>query len=131
MLIGMIIFPLNVAPFQDLGPDGISMFFVSCIVSQLVISLGGSAFKGGNGSMMIEVVPFLHIMYVFYPPFLYSIVLLLHSLTFAFHRVVILLLSFSLPMGKRKKGVVDPKHVSLSFLAFSEKSKEEKKRSPW
>ncbi|KAF8944186.1 hypothetical protein BGZ47_004547 [Haplosporangium gracile] len=59
---GMIIFPLNVAPFQDLGPDGISMFFVSCIVSQLVISLGGSAFKGGNGSMMIEVVPFLHIM---------------------------------------------------------------------
>ncbi|KAF9909868.1 hypothetical protein EC991_007858 [Linnemannia zychae] len=59
---GMIIFPLNVAPFQALGPDGISMFFVSCIVSQLVYSLGGSAFKGGNGSMMIEVVPFLHIM---------------------------------------------------------------------
>ncbi|KAF9361482.1 hypothetical protein BGX26_002832 [Mortierella sp. AD094] len=59
---GMIIFPLNVAPFQDLGPDGISMFFVSCVVSQLVYSLGGSAFKGGNGSMMIEVVPFLHLM---------------------------------------------------------------------
>ncbi|KAF9171414.1 hypothetical protein BGX21_007522 [Mortierella sp. AD011] len=59
---GMIIFPLNVSPFQDLGPDGISMFFVSCVVSQLVYSLGGSAFKGGNGSMMIEVVPFLHLM---------------------------------------------------------------------
>ncbi|KAF9935452.1 hypothetical protein FBU30_000050 [Linnemannia zychae] len=59
---GMIIFPLNVEPFQSLGPDGISMFFVSCIVSQLVTSLGGSAFKGGNGSMMIEVVPFLHLM---------------------------------------------------------------------
>ncbi|KAF9093122.1 hypothetical protein BGX23_003635 [Mortierella sp. AD031] len=59
---GMIIFPLNVAPFQALGPDGISMFFVSCVVSQLVYSLGGSAFKGGNGSMMIEVVPFLHLM---------------------------------------------------------------------
>ncbi|CAO3564366.1 unnamed protein product [Mortierella alpina] len=59
---GMIIFPLNMAPFQALGPDGISMFFVSCVVSQLVYSLGGSAFKGGNGSMMIEVVPFLHLM---------------------------------------------------------------------
>ncbi|KAF9188183.1 hypothetical protein BGZ50_001481 [Haplosporangium sp. Z 11] len=59
---GMIIFPLNVAPFQALGPDGISMFFVSCVISQLVYSLGGSAFKGGNGSMMIEVVPFLHLM---------------------------------------------------------------------
>ncbi|KAF9316809.1 hypothetical protein BG003_001538 [Podila horticola] len=59
---GMIIFPLNIAPFQALGPDGISMFFVSCVVSQLVYSLGGSAFKGGNGSMMIEVVPFLHLM---------------------------------------------------------------------
>ncbi|KAG0370978.1 sulfate transporter family-domain-containing protein [Gamsiella multidivaricata] len=59
---GMIIFPLNLAPFQALGPDGISMFFVSCVVSQLVYSLGGSAFKGGNGSMMIEVVPFLHLM---------------------------------------------------------------------
>ena len=42
----MIIFPLNMAPFQALGPDGISMFFVSCVVSQLVYSLGGSAFKG-------------------------------------------------------------------------------------
>ncbi|KAG0294604.1 hypothetical protein BGZ98_001713, partial [Dissophora globulifera] len=59
---GMIIFPLNVSPFQALGPDGISMFFVSCVISQLVYSLGGSAFKGGNGSMMIEVVPFLHLM---------------------------------------------------------------------
>ncbi|KAF9930586.1 hypothetical protein BGZ65_005248 [Modicella reniformis] len=59
---GMITFPLNMAPFQALGPDGISMFFLSCVVSQLVYSLGGSAFKGGNGSMMIEVVPFLHIM---------------------------------------------------------------------
>ncbi|KAF9978483.1 hypothetical protein BGZ73_002148 [Actinomortierella ambigua] len=59
---GMIIFPLNMSPFQQLGPDGISMFFVSCVISQLVYSLGGSAFKGGNGSMMIEVVPFLHLM---------------------------------------------------------------------
>ena len=32
-----------------------------CIVSQLVFSLGGSIFPGGNGSMMIEAVPFFHI----------------------------------------------------------------------
>ena len=36
------------------------MFFVSCAVSQVVYSGGGSIFKGGNGSMMIEVVPFFH-----------------------------------------------------------------------
>ncbi|MDN8753966.1 hypothetical protein Q0M25_13790, partial [Staphylococcus aureus] len=33
----------------------------SCIVSQLTFSLGGSIFKGANGSMMIEAVPFFHI----------------------------------------------------------------------
>lgn len=32
------------------------MFFVSCVLSQVVYSGGGSIFKGGNGSMMIEVV---------------------------------------------------------------------------
>lgn len=32
------------------------MFFVSCVISQIVYSGGGSIFKGGNGSMMIEVV---------------------------------------------------------------------------
>ncbi|RUS27491.1 sulfate transporter family protein [Jimgerdemannia flammicorona] len=58
---GLITFPLNIPIFATFGPDGISMFLVSCIASQLVYSLGGSVFKGGNGSMMIEVVPFLHI----------------------------------------------------------------------
>lgn len=38
------------------------MFYVSCIVSQLVYSSGGSFFKGGVGSEMIEVVPFFHSM---------------------------------------------------------------------
>ncbi|KAI9260602.1 sulfate transporter family-domain-containing protein [Phascolomyces articulosus] len=59
---GMITFPLNNPIFASFGPDGISMFFVSCIVAQIVYSCGGSIFPGGNGSMMIEVVPFLHIM---------------------------------------------------------------------
>lgn len=44
---------------------GVSMFFMSCIVSQLVYSLGGSGFACANGSMMIEVVVcfFLHLVY--------------------------------------------------------------------
>ncbi|KAL8641838.1 MAG: hypothetical protein Q9228_001409 [Teloschistes exilis] len=57
---GMILFPLGQPVFANLGADGISMFYVSCIVSQLVYSLGGSIFKGGIGSEMIEVVPFFH-----------------------------------------------------------------------
>ncbi|TID21547.1 hypothetical protein E6O75_ATG04942 [Venturia nashicola] len=57
---GMILFPLSEPIFDKTGPDGISMFYVSCIVSQVVYSLGGSRFKGGVGSEMIEVVPFFH-----------------------------------------------------------------------
>jgi SulP family sulfate permease len=57
---GMILFPLGEQIFEKTGPDGISMFYVSCIVSQLVYSFGGSRFKGGVGSEMIEVVPFFH-----------------------------------------------------------------------
>lgn len=77
MLLGMILFPLGEPMFADLGPDGISMFYVSCIVAQLVYSLNGSMFKGAVGSEMvmnpshfeslqlicpfqIEVVPFFH-----------------------------------------------------------------------
>ncbi|KAH9165177.1 sulfate transporter family-domain-containing protein [Lactarius sanguifluus] len=58
---GMIIFPAT-GVFVDLGAMGVSMFFVSTIVSQLVYSAGASGFAGANGSMMIEVVPFFHIM---------------------------------------------------------------------
>ena len=57
---GMILFPLSQPVFSDLAPDGLSIFYVSCIVSQLVFSFGGSKFKGGVGSEMIEVVPFFH-----------------------------------------------------------------------
>jgi sulfate permease, SulP family len=74
----MILFPTGAAPFADTGPDGISMFYVSCIVSQVIYS-SGSIFRGGVGSEMvsqfsfctdtsphclpeeqIEVVPFFH-----------------------------------------------------------------------
>ena len=57
---GMILFPLGQPIFEDLGSDGIAMFYVSTIVAQLTYSLGGSVFKGGIGSEMIEVVPFFH-----------------------------------------------------------------------
>lgn len=56
---GMILFPLGNPIFANLGPAGISMFYVSTIVSQLVFSTG-SIFKGGVGSELIEVVPFFH-----------------------------------------------------------------------
>lgn len=57
---GYILFPLGSPIFSQTGPDGISIFFVSCIVSQLCYSLGLSVFRGGVGSEMIEVVPFFH-----------------------------------------------------------------------
>ncbi|KDQ07140.1 hypothetical protein BOTBODRAFT_180967 [Botryobasidium botryosum FD-172 SS1] len=58
---GYIIFPVG-AIFSGFGGLGVSMFFVSTIISQLVYSFGGSYFGGGNGSMMIEVIPFFHLL---------------------------------------------------------------------
>lgn len=57
---GMILFPLGEPMFSHLGSDGISMYYVSTIIAQLVFSFGASIFKGGIGSEMIEVVPFFH-----------------------------------------------------------------------
>ncbi|KAI1419021.1 sulfate transporter family-domain-containing protein [Xylaria sp. FL1777] len=56
---GMILFPLGNPVFASLGPAGISIFYVSTIISQLTFSLA-STFKGGVGSELIEVVPFFH-----------------------------------------------------------------------
>ena len=53
MKAGMILFPLADPVFEDLGSDGIAMFYISCIVSQLVFSCGGSRFKGAIGSEMV------------------------------------------------------------------------------
>ncbi len=49
----MILFPLGSPIFAGLGSAGISMFYVSCIVSQLTISTG-SIFKGGVGSELVS-----------------------------------------------------------------------------
>ena len=57
---GMIMFPISEAIFAQLAPAGLSMFYMSCIVSQMIYSCGGSAFKAGIGSEMIEVTPFFH-----------------------------------------------------------------------
>ncbi|GAA5934246.1 hypothetical protein JCM3775_006948 [Rhodotorula graminis] len=57
---GMITFPTSVPAFANFGGIGVSMFFVSSLIAQLVFSGGGSIFAAGNGSMMIEVVPFYH-----------------------------------------------------------------------
>ncbi|KAF9466835.1 sulfate transporter family-domain-containing protein [Collybia nuda] len=58
---GMIIFP-GTGVFAGLGPLGVSMFFLSTVIAQLTYTLGGSGFVGANGSMMIEIVPFFHIL---------------------------------------------------------------------
>ena len=55
-------FPISESIFASLAPAGLSMFYMSCIISQLIYSLGGSAFKAGIGSEMIEVTPFFHTM---------------------------------------------------------------------
>ncbi|GAA95269.1 hypothetical protein E5Q_01925 [Mixia osmundae IAM 14324] len=56
---GMIMFRTDLPLFANFGGIGVSMFFASCLISQIVYSTS-SIFKAGNGSMMIEIVPFLH-----------------------------------------------------------------------
>ncbi|KKA28253.1 hypothetical protein TD95_005139 [Thielaviopsis punctulata] len=56
---GMILFPLGSPIFSHLGSAGISIFYVSTIISQLTFSTG-SIFRGSVGSELIEVVPFFH-----------------------------------------------------------------------
>ena len=57
---GMIMFPIGEKLFSHMGSIGLSMFYVSTVIAQLVYSLGGSAFKSGIGSEMIEITPFFH-----------------------------------------------------------------------
>lgn len=59
---GMIIFPITEPIFSHLGPSGLSMFYVSTIISQVIYSSGFSNFPTGVGSEMIEVTPFFHSM---------------------------------------------------------------------
>ncbi|KAJ3008097.1 hypothetical protein HKX48_008773 [Thoreauomyces humboldtii] len=62
MSYGIVIFPNAESYIPDTAIQaGISMFLASTVISQLVYTMGGSAFTGAVGSMMIEVMPFLHI----------------------------------------------------------------------
>ncbi|QRV95907.1 sulfate anion transporter [Ceratobasidium sp. AG-Ba] len=58
---GMILFPAGEI-FDNFAGLGVAMFFVTTFISQMVYTFGGSAFEGANGSMMIEVVPFFHML---------------------------------------------------------------------
>jgi hypothetical protein len=51
-LTGMILFPLGKPIFANLGSAGISIFYVSTIISQLTFSFG-SIFKGSIGSELV------------------------------------------------------------------------------
>lgn len=59
---GMIIFPITEPVFANLGTSGISMFYISTIICQLILSGGFSSFPCGIGSEMIEITPFYHTM---------------------------------------------------------------------
>lgn len=59
---GMIVFPITEPIFKDLGPAGLSLFYISSIVSQLCFSAGLSLFGTSIGSEMIEITPFFHTM---------------------------------------------------------------------
>ncbi|SCU94885.1 LAME_0F09780g1_1 [Lachancea meyersii CBS 8951] len=59
---GMIIFPITEPLFAHMGPPGMSMFYISCVISQVLYSGGLSAFGNSIGSEMIEITPFYHAM---------------------------------------------------------------------
>lgn len=59
---GLIAFPVSIPIFDKFGPVGFSMYMLSTAVSQAVYSSGASAFRGANGSMLIEAIPFLYAM---------------------------------------------------------------------
>ena len=54
----MILFPLGSPIFANLGSAGISIFYVSTIISQLIFSFG-SIFKGAIGSELVNILPLI------------------------------------------------------------------------
>ncbi|KAJ1728352.1 hypothetical protein LPJ61_004079 [Coemansia biformis] len=57
---GLIAFPTSIPVFAGFGPVGFSMYMLSTAISQAVYSSGASAFRGANGTMLIEAIPFLY-----------------------------------------------------------------------
>ncbi|KAF9015827.1 hypothetical protein BDZ89DRAFT_1166556 [Hymenopellis radicata] len=62
MSTGLLVFPTPEGShdsFSDLQIQAMSMYLMSTLTSQLVMTLGGSLFPGALGSMLIEILPFL------------------------------------------------------------------------
>ncbi|KAJ6450156.1 sulfate transporter family-domain-containing protein [Mycena sanguinolenta] len=56
---GILLFPGDDRVFRSLQLQGLSMYIMSTLTSQLVMTLGGSRFPGAMGTMLIEIFPFL------------------------------------------------------------------------
>ncbi|KAF8195271.1 sulfate transporter family-domain-containing protein [Mycena galopus ATCC 62051] len=56
---GILLFPSEDGAFRALQLQGLSMYIMSTLTSQLVMTLGGSRFPGALSSMLIEILPFL------------------------------------------------------------------------
>ncbi|KAI5295216.1 hypothetical protein KEM52_002013 [Ascosphaera acerosa] len=58
---GLLVFPPSSASpaFGTLQAPAMSIYVMSTIISQLVLTLGGSGFPGALGGMLVEVLPFL------------------------------------------------------------------------
>ncbi|KAF9467786.1 sulfate transporter family-domain-containing protein [Collybia nuda] len=60
---GLLLFPseegAGPTQFKSLQIQGVSMYIMSGILSQIAMTLGGSRFPGGLGAMLIEILPFL------------------------------------------------------------------------
>ncbi|KAJ6465548.1 sulfate transporter family-domain-containing protein [Mycena vitilis] len=57
--IGILVFPATDGAFRALQLQGLSMFIMSTLASQVVMTLGGSGFPGALGAMLMEILPFL------------------------------------------------------------------------
>ncbi|KAJ2848070.1 hypothetical protein IWW36_003515 [Coemansia brasiliensis] len=57
---GLIAFPVSIPVYAKFGPIGFSMYMLSTSIVQAVLSGGASGFRGANGTMLIEAIPFLH-----------------------------------------------------------------------
>ncbi|KAJ7463545.1 sulfate transporter family-domain-containing protein [Mycena latifolia] len=56
---GILLFPTEDGAFRSLQLQGLSMYIMSTLTSQLAMTLGGSRFPGGLGAMLIEILPLL------------------------------------------------------------------------
>ncbi|KAJ7183837.1 hypothetical protein C8R46DRAFT_520095 [Mycena filopes] len=57
--IGILLFPATDGVFKTLQLQGLSMFVMSTLTSQIAMTLGGSRFPGALGAMLMEILPFL------------------------------------------------------------------------